>query len=269
MVMEEKEDELVLKLTSRACSTRFITSQYMEFHKILASLPLFIKTFREFQFSELKEYEIAGDDFVLDLCGVCDIMKPLMLLLVSLQGLHVPCWKILCWWPKLESYLKSMLGTFSVESPTSLSPLLKEHSRDILSKEYKGTTLVQGWKIVSSVSTQDDKGNKATVDNWVSREKDDVEQDLKVFLSDLISSCSNRIHNCSNELMSTLTCLDLDTIFNFLCGTRLTSGKVKLVAGEESLERYGKEAFHKFYAYARPPDHTQKLRREHEETITF
>ena len=108
MVMEEKEDELVLKLTSRACSTRFTTSQYMEFHKILASLPLFIKTFREFQFSELKEYQIAGDDFVLDLSGVCDIMKPLMLLLVSLQGLHVPCWKILCWWPKLESYLKSI-----------------------------------------------------------------------------------------------------------------------------------------------------------------
>ena len=163
-------------------------------------------------------------------------------------------------------FSQSMLGTFSVESPTSLSPLLKEHSRDILSKEYKGTTLVQGWKIVSSVSTQDDKGNKTTVDNWVSREKDDVEQDLKVFLSDLISSCSNRIHNCSNELMSTLTCLDLDTIFSFLRGTRLTSGKVKLVAGEESLERYGKEAFHKFYAYVCSLDHIQKLRREHEET---
>ena len=114
MVMEEKEDDLVLKLTSRACTTRFTTSQYMEFHKILASLPLFIKTFREFQFSELKEYQIAGNDFVLYLCAVCDIMKPMMLLLVVLQDLHVPCWKIVCLWPKLESHLKSMFGTFSV-----------------------------------------------------------------------------------------------------------------------------------------------------------
>ena len=102
-------------------------------------------------------------------------------------------------------------------------------------------------EITSTVFSRDDKGMVTTVDNWVSREKHDVEQDLQVFLSDLISSCSNRVNNCSNELMSTLTCLDLDTIFNLLCGERLTSGKVKLAASEESLEKYATEAFHKFF----------------------
>ena len=45
MEMETSDDELVLKLTSRACSTRFTTSQYVEFKKLLASPPLFVKTF--------------------------------------------------------------------------------------------------------------------------------------------------------------------------------------------------------------------------------
>ena len=48
MSMGKTQDKLVLRLTSRACSTRFSTSQYMEFQKLLESLPLFIKTFREF-----------------------------------------------------------------------------------------------------------------------------------------------------------------------------------------------------------------------------
>ena len=103
MSMGKTQDEFVLRLTSRACSTRFSTSQYMEFQKLLESLPLFIKTFKEFQYSEIKEYQIVGEDFFLDLCGICDILKPLMDLFVALQSITCPCWKVLSWWPKLES----------------------------------------------------------------------------------------------------------------------------------------------------------------------
>ena len=110
-------------------------------------------------------------------------------------------------------------------------------------KEFKGAKLVQGWKIVSTLSIQDEKENKRTVDNWVSREKHDVEQDLKVFLSKLMSSCNNHINNCSNESMSSLTCLDLDTIFNLLCGECLTRGKVKLAVGKSPLTDTVKKRF--------------------------
>ena len=47
MAMEDPEDDLVLKLTSRTRSTRFTTSQYKEFRKLLESLPLFIKTLQK------------------------------------------------------------------------------------------------------------------------------------------------------------------------------------------------------------------------------
>ena len=41
MEMMSTDDDLVLKLTSRTCSTRFTTSQYVEFYKLLDSLPLY------------------------------------------------------------------------------------------------------------------------------------------------------------------------------------------------------------------------------------
>ena len=66
------------------CSTRFTASQYVEFKKLLKSLPLYIKTFRELNFSEVKDYIIAGKDFVLDLCGICDALAPLIELMVEI-----------------------------------------------------------------------------------------------------------------------------------------------------------------------------------------
>ncbi len=57
--MAKDDDELVLRLTSRACSTRFSASQYVEFLKLIESLPLYIRTFREFKYTEVKEYQIA------------------------------------------------------------------------------------------------------------------------------------------------------------------------------------------------------------------
>ena len=192
-----------------------------------------------------------------------------MQLLVTLQGLNVPCWKIITWWPRLETHLKSMHKDLSVDFPKSSFPLLKKYSGDILLRKFKGVNLVQGWKITSTVSKKDAEGNTTTVDSWVAPEKDDVEKDLKLFLSDLTSPCSKRIDNCAHELISTLKCLDLACIFSYLCGERLTSGKVRLSADEESLERFGQEEFDKFFAYICSLDHVQKLRREYDEDLLF
>ena len=63
--MFEHDDELVLKMTSRTCSTQLSASQYVEFLKLIDSPPLYIKTFREFKYTDVKEYQIAGIDFLL------------------------------------------------------------------------------------------------------------------------------------------------------------------------------------------------------------
>ena len=155
----------------------------------------------------------------------------------------------------------------SVDSPKSSFSLLKKYSGDILLRKFKGVNLVQGWKITSTVSKKDAEGNTTTVDSWFAREKDDVEKDLKLFLSDVISSCSKKNDNCAHGLISTLKCLDLDCIFSYLCGERLKSGKV-FQSMRNLLSSFGKK-FEKFFAYVCSLDHVQKLPRAYDEDVLF
>ena len=97
-----------LYLTSRTCVTCFSTSQYHEFLKLYESLPNYVETFRKYPCSEVTEYEIAGEDFIIDLCGAIDILSPYMTLLVNLQGLQVPIWKVGVWETKLMKEVEAM-----------------------------------------------------------------------------------------------------------------------------------------------------------------
>jgi hypothetical protein len=166
MEMETSDDELVLRLTSRACSTRFTTSQYVEFKKLLGSLPLFVKTFREFQSCEIKEYMIAGEDFVMDLCGVVDILHPLIEMFVELQSLSAPSWKVVTWWAKIKEHMEQMQANFSLTAPTSMFPILEANIDDIRSGEYKGTCLVPGWMVISAEKDVDETGKMIVTENW-------------------------------------------------------------------------------------------------------
>jgi hypothetical protein len=60
----------------------------------MTSLPVYIKTFRKNKYNQFKEYEIAGKDFVIDMCGMLDIMRPTIEMLVRSQDLQLPIWKI-------------------------------------------------------------------------------------------------------------------------------------------------------------------------------
>ena len=136
--MLKTDDDLVLRLTSRTCSTRFTASQYVELKKLLKSLPLYIKTFREFNFSEVKDYMIAGKDFVLDLCGICDALAPLIELMVEIQSLNLPCWKVVTWWPCVKKHLELMKKNLSLQTPSTLVPELKKHVPEIEAGSFKG-----------------------------------------------------------------------------------------------------------------------------------
>lgn len=256
--LSKKDDELVLRLTSRACSTRFSTSQYVEFCKLLDSLPLYIKTFREFKFSEVKEFQIAGQDFLIDLCGCCDVLKPYMEMFVALQGLSVPCWKVVVWWRKLKDHVEKTEKEFSLSTTTKRLPLLNKHLTNIKTGLFKGTRLVQGWLITSSERRVVDE-EVETVDHWSVRDVSDVESDLKGFIGDLKASFESRVDRSSAEMLSILTCVDLDSLFALLCGERSQSGKVKLEKGEGQLEKYGKENFEKLFDYVCSLEHVQAL----------
>ena len=136
--MLKTDDDLVLRLTSRTCSTRFTASQYVEFRKLLKSLPLYIKTFREFNFSEVKDYMIAGEDFVLDLCGICDVLEPLIELMVEIQSLNLPSWKVVTWWSSVKKRMELIKKDLSLQNPSTLLPQLKKHVAEIKAGSFKG-----------------------------------------------------------------------------------------------------------------------------------
>lgn len=256
--LSKKDDELVLRLTSRPCSTRFSTSQYVEFRKLLDSLPLFIKAFREFKFSEVKEFQIAGQDFLMDLCGCCDVLKPYMEMFVALQGLSVPCWKVVVWWRKVKDYVEEVEKEFSLATTTKRLPLLDKHLTNIKAGHFKGTKLIPGWLVTSSERRVVDN-EVETVDHWRVRDVCDVESDLKNFMGDLKFSFESRVDSSSVEMLRILTCVDLDSLFALLCGERLESGKVKLAVGEGQLERYGRDNFQKLFEYVCSLEHVQAL----------
>ena len=90
-----------LLVTRRTCSTRFFTSQYHELEKLMTSLPVYIETFRENKYNEIKEYDMAGEDFVIVMCGTLDVIRPAIEILIKLQDLQCPLWKICVWSSKV------------------------------------------------------------------------------------------------------------------------------------------------------------------------
>ena len=47
----------------------------------------------------------------MDLCGVVDILHPLIEMFVELQSLSAPCWKVVTWWVKLKEHMEQMQAT--------------------------------------------------------------------------------------------------------------------------------------------------------------
>jgi hypothetical protein len=117
----------------------------------------------------MKEYQILGDDFVIDLCSVKNAMESLINLIVKVQGLDRPCWKICLWWPRLKLYLQE-IEKANIICPPGCLKNFSENIEDILiEKQFKGQKLVNGWEKIA----QDEEN-----DNWVAREEEDCQQGL-------------------------------------------------------------------------------------------
>ena len=216
------------------------------------------------------EYLIAGKDFVLDLCGVTDILRPIMEMFVQLQGLGTPCWKVITWWEKVKVNMEQLQDEFSLDNPTCMLPSLKANMADVKLHIYQGTKLVPGWIITSTNTVRDEAGKKTIIDSWNAREIKDVENDLKTFVADLITSFDSRVWSCTKDLQNVLVCMDLDTLFTLLCGERLANGKVKLSLGEAKLEVHGQENFQRFFNYICSLPHIRNLNfDEDDEEICF
>ena len=254
-----------LKLTSRAYATRFSTSQINEFKKLISCLHVYIATYIDMHQQdsnfELKKWEIWGQDFVADLCDIVDVFTPAVTYLVNLQGLQVPIWKAVVWFPKVIDNLDA-LGQLSISSPPESCVNLSSKIDKVTKFRLNGQKLVVGRLITDkSVSVAASQERIETV-NWKARELLDVQNDLQVLAKDLVASLKVCNEKCLSSLQRNLTCIDIDTIFSLLVGDRKQSGYPNL-AREDELVQYGKDDFKLFYAYVCSLSHVKQLAENH------
>jgi hypothetical protein len=168
----------------------------------MTSLPVYIETFRENKYNQVKEYEIAGKDFVIDICGTLDIMRPAIEMLVRLQDLQVPIWKICVWSPKVISEL-SNVAALSLTKPNKQFGHLDGCMEDIRKEKYKGVKLVPGWLLVGTGKDE----NQETVYKWMVRDQKDYEKDLKQLALDLTECLESQYERSVTQMQEYLTSL--------------------------------------------------------------
>ncbi len=86
--------------------TRFTSSSYSLLANIIESYSTYLEAFRKHQFDQIKDYMVSGYDYIIDLCSITDVMKPFVKMMILLQSLQYPCWKVVSWWKKVEVYLE-------------------------------------------------------------------------------------------------------------------------------------------------------------------
>ena len=192
----------------------------------------------------MKEYDILGTDFVLDLCCICDSMKSVVDLMITVQGLCCPCCKICVWWPRVKKLLESLMDEVIID-PSESMPILKKHIEEIMGGTIKSQELVQGWKLVSQDETHC---------YWEARDIDDCQTSFKIFVKDSLESLSRRYDLCVPAMCEMLTCLDLENIVTLLCGER-RHGKPSIDEGD--LEKYGAEGFKSFISHVCNMEHVK------------
>ncbi len=184
-------------------TTRFTSSSYEQWEKIYLSYEALIQAFienRENLADEETKYQVRGRDYVIDLCGTLDALKPAVTLMVRCQAVNLPPWKIVGWFPvitesltTIEKSLEDMLLTGGKPNE-NLLPRLSKHW-DELSREkaedclFLTTPLLEGWLVVGQEKVEErlESGQTtvSTMYNWSARTPTECIEDLILLCREL------------------------------------------------------------------------------------
>ena len=207
-------DSSARRPVSYACQ-RFTSSSFEQWVKVEKSFASFWQAFNLFypnrNVDEQYQYMIAGSDFMADLLAFLDTLQPVVDLMLQVQSLDVPIWKLKLWWPGVRAKMEKA----SSEYPTSLPGLYKVRESLEPGSTYDGVTLLSGWLVTNT----EGKGTDRTY-TWMCREDEDVEQDHVQFAKDLLSAVENRVTSVTSD-----TFLKVLEIFDAQSLVRLQTGK--------------------------------------------
>ena len=166
-----KECDLPFRTTISFARQRFLSLSYQQFVRLEHSFAAYVETYRDHDNKEINEYKLAGRDFVFDLLGVIDLLRPIVLLMLRGQLLWCPGWKLVPWLVQTKQ-----LHFFSEEiceaKPSKLAaPNIHCHVEDIYSNKFKDVDLVERWLVESDTTGKPIE--------WKMRELEDCRSDLK------------------------------------------------------------------------------------------
>lgn len=229
----EMVDEHALRPVSYA-TQRFASSSYNQWLKIEKSYGSFWKAFHLLHpnrnENEEWQYMIGGSDFVTDLLALLDILGNVVELMLRVQALDTPVWKLKLWWPKVqEKLIKAANGD------QDFYPRLKGQSNLGPGDVFKGVTLLEGWLVMQDNGKQSGEGRF----NWQLRDARDIEEDRKRFANDLMTALEKRISSVTgHDAISTLQVFDAASLVTLFCGTAVEN-KITFFLPEGELEEYG------------------------------
>eukprot|EP00795_Rhopilema_esculentum_P009841 gene9841-18419_t len=150
-------------------SQRFTSISYEQWVKIEKSFNAYWQAFELLypnrqRRSKEEEYQYMIADFIADLLAFLDTMKPIVDLMLHVQSLDTPIWRLKLWWPKVK-YVMEKTGQ---GDPDSFPKLKKARDSIKPGGEYKGVTLLPGW-LIKKID------RKGKVYSWSMREGDDIE----------------------------------------------------------------------------------------------
>ena len=243
---------------------RFASSSYEQWLKIEKSYGSFWKAFDKLypnrDEDEELQYMIAGSDFVADLLACLDILEPIVDLMLRVQSLDTPVWKLKLWWPKVKSKL-----TGAATGDKVYFPRLQQAGDLKPGGEYKGVELLEGW-LVSKDEGKEAGGSRFT---WKMREENEIREDHKRLASDLVVALDRRVKSVvSDNSLSVLQVFDAAALVSLHCGSS-SDGAVKLVVQDGEYETYGVEACEAVLKVASKMEHIQKSGMDFDPRLAF
>ena len=260
-------------------TTRFTSSSYEQWTKIYNSYTALITTYYETREdindeNDETRYQIRGQDFAIDLCGVLDIMKPAVTLMIKCQALNAAPWKIVTWFPRTVQTIERMEKQLCevrdgiIEAPSEdVFPLLGKHWSELVeSSTFHGMQVLEGWIVVGQKSNWDDeRGRKSAKQNvvydWLARHPGDCIADLIVFCHELMQIAKRRYDSIIPEnIKELLKVFEVEDLVAGLSVFRIEGEKLYVEhAGREIWEKSGAAQFGRFYKYVCRLKHVQKL----------
>lgn len=242
---------VVVLFLTKDDSLRFTSSSFKMLLSILECYDVYVQTYfelnprsKEDEEEELK-YKICGQDYVLDLICLCDLMKPIIDMMVRVQSLQVPIWKVVGWGTQVLTFIQEV----DLDSCKNMS-MLATHEADVKDMKFKGIDLLPGYLVVSESKAKDSviseggrRKKPTTVHTWVARDVEDVMEEVEEFKHNIVKSLRHRLDRGVHKVCRTLyECVDLTLLMSLMVGERLSEGQTTPY-NRRRLAQQGREEF--------------------------